>query len=308
MMQRTMLELVETPRPRTVRTAGGRGTGYYEYGDPDGRPVIALHGTPACGAGFAWADGRARSRAIRLLAPDRPGVGDSDPWSPGEGTTVAEYAPALESFADALDLTTFSVVGYSGGGPYALAAAHALRERIPAAAVVSGAGQVGVWASVRDFETTDWLLTKLANRVPLVANMILTASAHAANLAPRTSLRFAKFEMSRADHAVMAQFPSARAALAVFSQSCRRGARGVVDDYVALGRPWGFAVEEITIPVRCWHATADPIVPLGHSEELVRRVPYAQLSEWDDEGHLAIVDHIGEVFDDLTRYPERQRS
>jgi pimeloyl-ACP methyl ester carboxylesterase len=55
--------------------------------------------------------------------------------------------------------------------------------------------------------------------------------------------------------------------------------------------------------VRCWHATADPIVPLSHSEELVRRVPNAQLSEWDDEGHLAIVDHIGEVLDDLTDLP-----
>ncbi|MDQ1435601.1 MAG: hypothetical protein QOF59_2417 [Actinomycetota bacterium] len=303
MMQRTMLEVVETPRSRTVRTADGRVTGYYEYGDADGRPVIALHGTPACGAGFAWADGRARGRGIRLLAPDRPGVGDSDAWAPGQGRTVAEYAPALQSFADALDLATFAVVGYSGGGPYALAAAHALADRIPAAAVVSGAGQVGVWASVRDFETTDWILTQLANRAPLVANIVLTASAHAANLAPRTSLRFAKFEMSRADHAVMAQFPSARAALAVFSQSCRRGARGVVDDYAALGRTWGFAVEEIAIPVRCWHATADPIVPLSHSEELVRRVPNAQLSEWDDEGHLAIVDHIGEVLDDLTDLP-----
>ena len=298
-MMRTMLELVETPRPCTVRTADGRVAGYYEYGDPDGRAVIALHGTPACGAGFAWADGRARARGIRLLAPDRPGVGDSDRWLPGTGRTVAEYPPALQSFADALDLATFAVVGYSGGGPYALAAAYALGDRIPAAAIVSGAGQVGVWASVRDFETTDRILTQLANRVPLVANMVLNASARAANLAPRTSLRFAKFEMSRADTAVMAQFPSARAALAVFSQSCRRGARGVVDDYAALGRPWGFAVEEIAVPVRCWHATADPIVPLSHSEELVRRVPRAHLSEWDDEGHLAIVDHIGEVLDDL---------
>jgi pimeloyl-ACP methyl ester carboxylesterase len=299
MMHRTMLELVETPPSRTVRTADGRVTGYYEYGDPLGRPVVILHGTPACGAGFAWADGRARARGIRLLAPDRPGVGDSSPWTAGRGKTVADYPPELRAFADALDLPPFPVVGYSGGGPYALAAAHDLVDRVPAVAVVSGAGQVGVWASVRDFETTDWLLTRLAGRAPILANVLLAASARAANLAPRTSLRFAKFEMSRADHAVMAQFPSARAALAVFSQSCRQGARGVVDDYTALGRPWGFAVDDISVPVRCWHATTDPIVPLSHSEELVRRVPGAHLSTWDGEGHLAIVDHIGEVIDDL---------
>jgi pimeloyl-ACP methyl ester carboxylesterase len=295
-----MLELVETPESHTVRTPDGRVTGYYEFGDPDGTPVVALHGTPACGAGFAWADQRARDRGIRLLAPDRPGVGDSTPWRPGRGTTVAEYAPELRAFADALELPTFSVLGYSGGGPYALAAAHSLPDRVTAAAIVSGAGQVGVWASVRDFEMTDWLLTRLALRVPVVARAILDVSARTSNLAPRLSFWFAQLEMSQADHAVMAEFPSARAALAVFTGSCRHGAGGVVDDYAALGRSWAFAVEEITVPIGCWHATTDPIVPLAHSEELVRRVPGAALTRWDGEGHLAIVGHVGEVFDGLS--------
>lgn len=295
-----MLELVDSPPSRTVRTADGRVAGYYEYGDPTGTPVLALHGTPACGAGFAWADQRARDRGIRLLAPDRPGVGDSSPWTHGRGATVAEYAPVLRAFVDALEIPTFSVLGYSGGGPYALAAAEALPDRVKATAVVSGAGQVGVWASVRDFETTDWLLTRLSVRVPVLARAVLSTSARAANLAPRLSLRFAQIEMSQADHAVMAEFPTARAALAVFSQSCRHGARGVVDDYAALGRPWGFPVEKIAVPVHCWHAPTDPIVPISHSDELVRRITGAELSRWDDEGHLAIVDHVGEVLDALT--------
>ena len=97
----------------------------------------------------------------------------------------------------------------------------------------------------------------------------------------------------------MAEFPSARAALAVFTQSCRPGAAGVVDDYAALGRPWGFAVEQISVPVHCWHATSDDIVPMRHTDELVRRIPGAQLTRWEGEGHLAIVDHVGEVFDAL---------
>ena len=96
--------------------------------------------------------------------------------------------------------------------------------------------------------------------------------------------------MIAADRAVMAEFPSARAALAVFTQSCRHGARGVVDDYAILGRPWGFAVEEITVPVHCWHATADKVVPLHHTEALAHRIPDARLTHWPNEGHLAIVE------------------
>jgi pimeloyl-ACP methyl ester carboxylesterase len=295
-----MLELVEAPEPRTVRNADGRVTGYYEYGDPSGTPVVALHGTPACGAGFAWAEQPARARGIRLLAPDRPGVGDSDPWERGRTVNVGDYPPLLNAFADALGLTTFPVLGYSGGGPYALAAAHSLAARVPAAAVVSGAGQVGEWATVDDFEATDRRLTQLANRAPALAGAVLLLSARAARVAPRTSLRFAEFEMTPADRAVMAEFPTARAALSVFTQSCRRGAAGLVDDYAALGRSWGFPVERISVPVHCWHATADHVVPLHHSDELVRRVPGATLSLWEGEGHLAIIDHVGEVLDALT--------
>ena len=120
-----MLEIAEAV-PRTVRASDGRVTGYYEYGDPNGTPVVALHGTPACGAGFAWADRRARTRGIHLLAPDRPGIGDSDPWDPGGHLTVNRYPPLLSAFADALEVQRFSVIGYSGGGPYALAAAHSI--------------------------------------------------------------------------------------------------------------------------------------------------------------------------------------
>lgn len=294
-----MLELVETPEPRTVRTADGRVIGYYEYGDPEGAPLVALHGTPACGAGFAWADEGARVRGIRLLAPDRPGVGDSDPWEPGRGAVVDDYPPMLAAFADALGLSTFPVLGYSGGGPYALAAADAFPDRVTATGVVSGAGQVGAWASVDDFEATDRRLTRLSHRLPALAGAVLSLSAQAARVAPKISLRFAQLEMSAADRAVTAEFPTARAALSVFTQSCRRGAAGVVDDYAALGRRWGFAVEHIAMPVYCWHATADSVVPIRHTEELVRRIAGARLSRWDGEGHLAIIDHIGEVLDTL---------
>jgi pimeloyl-ACP methyl ester carboxylesterase len=54
------------------------------------------------------------------------------------------------------------------------------------------------------------------------------------------------------------------------------------------------------VPVRCWHASSDRIVPIRHSEELVRRITGAQLSRWDAGGHLAVVDHFGDVLDALT--------
>src|SRR5215475_4617910 len=107
------------PDPDVVRTADGRVVSYYDFGDRGGTPVFAMHGTPASGAGFWFADQRARDRGLRLIAPDRPGIGRSDHLTQAQ-PTVVDYAPELAATADALGVDTFSLLGYSGGGPYAL--------------------------------------------------------------------------------------------------------------------------------------------------------------------------------------------
>ena len=53
---------------------------------------------------------------------------------------VAHYGAELGATADALGIDPFGVLGYSGGGPPALAAAYALPERVSVAGVVAGMG------------------------------------------------------------------------------------------------------------------------------------------------------------------------
>ncbi len=290
----------DVPRPRTVRAASGSIVGYYEFGTPDGTPMVVLHGTPACGAGFSWADAAARERNIRLLALDRAGVGLSDPLP--DAWCVRDFVPGLVGAIDALGLEQFAVIGYSGGGPYALALAHAAPERVHATGVVSGAGHVGVWASIDDFEAADARMTRLAMRAPRIAATALGALGRFARTTPALALRLTRAGMSAPDRAMLEATVrdaalSPAAALAVFTNAFLRGARGVVDDYAALGRPWGIDVEDVHGAVHCWHGTADDIVPLAHAEALVARLPGARLSTWPGEGHLAVVAHIGEVLE-----------
>src|SRR4051794_30602006 len=149
-------ERVESVESRVVRAANGRGVGVYEFGDPNGSPVFALHGTPACGAGFDWTDTPARERRLRVIAPDRPGVGDSDPVVMA---SVADYAAELTALADALGIDRFAVIGYSGGAPYALAVASALGARVSLVEIVAGAGEIGAWATLKDLARSDRQLT-----------------------------------------------------------------------------------------------------------------------------------------------------
>src|SRR5947209_3189109 len=101
-----------------VRLPDCRRVGVASHGDPDGRLVFLNHGTPASRLGFEFTDAPARERGIRVLCPDRPGIGRSDPQP---RRTLAGWADDVVALADVLNVDRFAVRGYSGGGPYALA-------------------------------------------------------------------------------------------------------------------------------------------------------------------------------------------
>ena len=125
-----VVESPTEPRDRTSRVerlAGGRRLGYAEFGDPHGQPVLAIHGTPGSRFMFALTDQAARLRGLRIIAPERPGYGLSD-YCRKEGLPHA--ADDLKSLADTLGLDRFAVLGVSGGGPFAIAAASAMPDRV----------------------------------------------------------------------------------------------------------------------------------------------------------------------------------
>jgi pimeloyl-ACP methyl ester carboxylesterase len=287
---------VDSPGSRVVRTATGRAVGVYEFGDPKGRPVFALHGTPACGAGFEWTDAPARERALRVIAPDRPGIGRSDPVPMA---SVFDYASEFGALADALDVEQFALIGYSGGGPYALAVMHEMPERVEVAEIVAGAGEIGTWATLGDLSRSDRQLTWLAVHAPFVARAVLRIADVAARTAPNLSLRSIATEMTEPDRQVLHELGKA-GALALFSEALAQSSAGAVTDYALLARPWHVALEEITMPVHCWHGTGDNMVPLAHTQALLERLPDARLTTWPGEGHLAFITHVAEVLDDIT--------
>src|SRR5919106_2686580 len=127
-------EQVATDRTsRVQRLPGGRRVGYAEFGDPGGKPVLAIHGTPGSRFMFARTDRAARARGLRIIAPERPGYGLSDYCHAGSLARLAADAVAL---ADALGLDRFAVLGVSGGGPHALVAASAMLDRVALLALI----------------------------------------------------------------------------------------------------------------------------------------------------------------------------
>src|SRR6266536_1812907 len=122
----------ETPW-RTSRPARSLSLAYTHYGDPNGQPVMYFHGWPGSRLEAELVSGEARTAGALVIAVDRPGMGGSDFQ---RGRRLLDWADDVVALADALQLERFAVLGVSGGGPYALACAHAIPQRVSAAATV----------------------------------------------------------------------------------------------------------------------------------------------------------------------------
>jgi pimeloyl-ACP methyl ester carboxylesterase len=287
---------VTSSQSRAVALPGDRTVALWEYGDRGGAPVLVFHGVPACGAGFAWADEPARALGLRLLAPDRPGVGRSSPAAPWH---IADQPALMAELADALGLGSFAVWGYSGGGPYAVACAAVLGERVTALAVSAGMGEVGGWAEVDDFEATDRRMLRWSRSHPRLARAFLATMGGVARRRPALALKSFAGELSASDREVMAGFSDPAEAMALFTEAFTVSAAGVVADYAAIAQPWGVDPGAVRCPTTIWQGDADTMVPLRHAEALAERIPGARLVVWPGEGHLGTVAHVEDILQAL---------
>jgi pimeloyl-ACP methyl ester carboxylesterase len=289
----------------TARLPDGRKMSFAEYGDPRGRPVIWLHGTPG---GRRQIPEEARLAAlemgIRLIAIDRPGVGKS---SPHLYNAITDFVPDLDFLADVLGLGDFAMIGLSGGGPYVLAAAYGLNPRVKAAAVLGGvapsvgadAAEGGLVALTARFQP---LLSRF--RVPLAIGLGGLVSV----LRPIGTPAIIAFALLQpaGDRRVLNR-PEFRAMFLddIFNGG-PAGPRAPVYDIVLFGREWGFSLRDVKIPIRWWHGDADHIIPFRHGQHVVSLLPNAELFVLPGESHLGSLPVAERVLADLIQSWDRE--
>jgi len=291
--------MAETRPPRfegTLRLREGRRLGYAEYGPATGRPLIWFHGTPGARRQIS-PDAReaAHERDVRLIAVERPGIGDSTPHL---YSSLVEWAADIETLCDALGLERFGIAGLSGGGPYALACAHEMPQRVVAVAVLGGvAPSVGEDAAAGGTSPLTRTLSPFlrATHAPLggaLRRLVLALEP----LGDQAIDLFASF-MPPGDKRVFAD-PSVRE---MFQEDLLLGSRRYMQalllDAALFGRPWGFALKDIRVPIHMWYGDADNIVPMAHGEHMAERIPDAVLRIRPEEGHLGGLGASREIFD-----------
>lgn len=277
----------------TVQLRDGRSVCYAQYGTPDGAVVVNAHGGLACRLDVASADAAAKAAGIRLISPDRPGIGGSDPQP---GRTMLDWAADVAELMDQLGVGRFAAMGWSMGGQYAAALAWALPERVHRVALIAGAlplTEPGVFAQLPAF---DRIYTRLSQRTVWLAKPWFAAMALAARATPALYSRLAAAQLGAADADVL-RGAGSREFARMSAEALRRPA-GVVEDYRAWKRPWGFTPEQIAIPVDVWGGQQDELVTIAWPRQLACRVPGATLHE-KPGGHFLAHRYYPDIFASL---------
>jgi pimeloyl-ACP methyl ester carboxylesterase len=235
---------------------------------------------------------------VRLIAPDRPGYGGSDPQP---GRTVADGAADLLEIATLLDVDRFSVVGWSSGGPYALAVAALHPERVGAVAVVASTAPDEEFPALLDglSETARERVARIRARDPSIPAEL------DARIQPYLDRPESILEGGGGD--AFDRAPPVQAALAaMFEAAFEQGAAGWRDDWIAEDRPWGFRLRDVSPPVDIWWGDADTLTPRQHTDALVTGLgDVARFHLVPGAGHLVVATRWREILDTLLEAADR---
>jgi pimeloyl-ACP methyl ester carboxylesterase len=272
----------------------GRWLGYAEYGDPAGTPLLYCHGGLSCRIDVAFAAQTCDALHVRLIAPDRPGIGIS---SPVRTRTMTDWAQDVRLLAEALGLERFALLGWSMGAPYALVCAALIPEKLTRVATIGCPAPLDRPGAVNALGLLgDRIFFALSKRAPTLASWMLSASA----MLPDEVIKWDLLrEVSQPDRDVLGPLPP-REACGFYKEAFRFTALGTVQDYQIEGQPWGFQLEDVRIPVHLWQGEEDRLAPLDGARYLAEHLPAAELTLVPNAGHFLLHSSTERVIGDLT--------
>lgn len=288
----------------TVAAGDGRKLEVLVADDPVGTPLLFHNGLPSAVVPFAPLDDAAAVNGMYVVTYSRPGYGGSTPWPEDRDPVVADDVADTATILDALGIDDFVTLGWSGGGPRALATAALLPGRCRGAVSLAGVAPVGeggmdqeAWErdmgpeNVRDFRAA------LAGRDVLRPILEQEVAEMAAVTAGDITAAFGQL-LTEVDAAVLTgEFAHFMAE--DFHRSCEQGVAGILEDTLMISRPWGFDLASVDVPVAVWQGRQDAMVPFGHGQWLAEHVRGARARLFDDEGHLTLVRQLDRILGDL---------
>ena len=280
-----------------VTLSDGRKLGYNEYGPADGKPLFYFHGTPSSRIEWQMFGGEqlASQLHLRIISIDRPGMGLSDFQG---GRCQLDWPTDIAALANELGIDHFSVLAFSGGGPYAVVCALVIPERLTSVGIVSGAGPFTETGITDGINPMSRQFFDLCRDKPARGRMMLRMMGAMAHFAPSRLLAQTMAALPEPDQTVLKRPEVQQWYLQTMREAQRRGPRGAQHDTALMVSPWEFRPQEIKMAVHLWYGEADRDIPIAMGRSLAVAIPKSQAHFYPDEGHLSMfVNHLEDIME-----------
>jgi pimeloyl-ACP methyl ester carboxylesterase len=273
---------------------GGRKLEVQEYGDPAGHPAFFFHGLIGSHHQASYVADQARRHGLRIIAPNRPGVGRSEFV---RRSSPLDAVADVEAITAALQLDEFSVIGISGGAPYALASLARLGRRVRTATVISGMGPMRLAGALRGMDSRRRLFLEAGSRSPHLARRAFRTAADRFRADPDRFLDALIATWSLPDRQLFRR----REVFDLFLRDLHQvftdgiGPVGLAQELM-IYRNYGFSPGDLPAYARVtlWHGTADTIVPPSMTWRMLNALPNAE-AHFVPGGHFVAVEIAGQI-------------
>jgi pimeloyl-ACP methyl ester carboxylesterase len=196
---------------------------------------------------------------------------------------MSDWPSDVEKLADSLNIDRFVVASHSSGGPYGIACAALLSNRVSGVIVLAGVTDITWPTAWTDYFEPEVAMMRMPDEQSVLERCEELFGADGSGL-----LGFSGPELSEPDTALFSDEKMANAMLASIAEALRQGVGGYAQDIFIQGRAWPFDPGAITTPVILAHGELDTIVAIAHSRQTAELIPGSSLRIIPGHGHISI--------------------
>jgi pimeloyl-ACP methyl ester carboxylesterase/DNA-binding CsgD family transcriptional regulator len=285
------------PKGESMVLPDGRTLAWSDSGHPQGHPVVLCHAFLHGQHDRHPDDALLYRLGIRLLIPERPGCGHSDPH---EGATIEDWPLDIEQLLVHLDVGRFSVIGWSMGTPYALALVHHFGARVVALHLASPIIPIISTVDLRHYSSQSRLFLMVGLYTPRLLPLVATAVVK--NI-QRDVFSFQDHFYAKAPAAEKAIFESAlyrQQRAQVLLQAASGGATRIAEQALLAFFQWKPQVLSAAVPCKIWHGQADPEVHRDAARSLAQALGDVPMHVIAGAGHHVLISHWHAIFKALS--------
>lgn len=272
--------------PQIIALSSGYALSYQLFGITDGFPVLYCHGLPGSRLEARLADQAAKDLELSIIAVDRPGFGQSD-FQPNR--KMSDWVDDIRELMEKLGYKQFSVIGISGGSPYAMLLGEHMHTSIYRLGLVAGLGDLSQANYRENIESGLRAFINVTGKIPKFSYLFNSTITYCLMRAlPKFTLKLALSQGPQIDRDTLSKPSTQRVILESFLEAIKQGGQGAAWDFYLATNQWQAAPENVKTETYLWHGKLDTTVPPVMAYDHAKRIPHCQAQFLDNEGHFSL--------------------